>query len=68
MFNCFKKKLTYDMSPLESIRWVETNIYEKDTKDPKHVKTEKVLQYRRGDGSWEDVWTYYNSPIYLEKK
>lgn len=71
MFNCFKKTTPtsiYDCAPIESLRWNETNIYNKNEKDPKHIKTERVLQYRRVDGSWEDVWVFYNSPIYLENK
>jgi hypothetical protein len=70
MFNCFKKKTSpiYKLSPIENIRWVKTDIYNKDEKDPKLVKTQSVLQYQRTDGSWEDVWTSYNSPIYLENK
>lgn len=58
----------FELSPIDGIRWMNTEIYDKSGKDNKLQKTERTLQFRRKDGSWEDVWTNWNSPIYLDNK
>ena len=72
----FRKKSNTALSPsfgfeadvIDGIRWNNIEIYGKDGKDSKLLKTERVLQYRRVNGAWENVWTQFNNPVYLDQK
>jgi hypothetical protein len=68
----FRKKISrssyYDLPPITSLRWMKQEVYDKDGKEPKLLRTEGTLQYKRNDGEWENVWNHYNSPIFLDSK
>lgn len=65
LFSKKQKLFSFDAPPITGIRVKITEIFN-NRDEQKLLKREKIPQLCREDGEWEDIYSFYERPIYLE--